>query len=306
MKVLFAGTPSIAVPSLQAVAQTHEVRGVLTAPDTRKGRGKKLTPPPVKLAAQELGIPVIQHARTGREAREAAAQLQADILVVYAYGRIFGPKFLSLFPLGGINVHPSLLPKYRGSSPISSVILNGEEETGITIQTLSLECDAGDIILQRRFPLSGREHALELTDRCALEGASLLAEALDLMEAGKAAPTPQHHEDATYCRQIEKEHGRIIWESDACSIDRQVRAYIPWPGAYTCFKGMKLTITQAEPIDGRIDFPPGNVFAKEGGIMVAAGSGALRIKRLQLASRKEMDWISFLNGNPEILGSRLG
>ncbi len=310
MRVLFAGTPEIAVPSLERLAGESTVCGVLTNPDTVKGRGKKLLPPPVKVKAVELGIPVLQFDSLGKAAREAVKLLHPDILAVFAYGRIFGEKFLSLFAYGGINVHPSLLPKYRGSSPILSAIRDGESETGITIQKIALEMDTGDIIRQIVIPLSGTETTASLSRLAAERGASLLVKVLTDMEKGVFPSRPQDEEKATYCRKITKEDGRIHWEESAVLIERKIRAFTPWPGSFTTFKGKKLNIVTAyhDPARKNSGDTPGKVTGvdKTRGILVQTGEGVLVVTSLQLQSRKVMDWKTFVNGTPQIIGSTVG
>ncbi len=309
MKILFAGTPEIAVPSLKALAQKFDVRGVLTNPDRKKGRGKVLSPSPVKTAAMDLGLPVLQFPSLGSESRTAVKKLDADILAVFAYGRIFGPKFLSLFPYGGVNVHPSLLPKYRGCSPISSALLAGDDVTGITIQRIALEMDTGDIILQRTFPILDDDTAESMTKKFSREGASLLVDALELICCGKAEYTPQDESKASYCSSVNKEDGLIDWKMPAQQIERMVRAYYPWPKAYTLYREKKLSISFAESFheEEYESYPPGTVIREMPGrgILIAASSGVLLVKKLQLESKREMDWRSFLNGNPGFIGETL-
>ncbi len=310
MRILFAGTPEIAVPSLKAAARQFEVVGVLTNPDRPKGRGKGIAPSPVKQAAIELGIPVLQFSTLKRDAREAVSALGADILVVFAYGRIFGPKFLSLFPKGGVNVHPSLLPRHRGCAPIQAAMLAGDRETGITIQRIALGMDTGDIILQRSYKIEEQETAADVTERFSHEGAALLVEALQLIEAGREQPVSQDEARACYCMTIRKEHGSICWEQPADQIVRMIRAFTPWPKAYTRWGGKKVMIPAAAadmeyPVG---QSPSGTVIGEVPGrgIAVAAGSGAVIIQQLQLETKRAADWKSFLNGNPGFIGSRLG
>ncbi len=249
MKILFAGTPEIAVPSLKAAAEEFDVVGVLTAPDKVSGRGRSLTPSPVKAAAEELGLNVLQPERLGAEARSLTADLGADLLVVFAYGRIFGPKYLSLFPLGGINMHPSALPKYRGPSPITAVLLAGDAETALTVQRISREMDAGDIIRQTPFPLNGTETSASLTEAVAQAAAGELTAAIRDIEEGKAVDVPQEDAAAVYCRLVKKEDGIVDWTLPAVRIERMIRAYTPWPRAVTTHKGAPLALLEASPAD---------------------------------------------------------
>lgn len=313
MRVLFAGTPEIAVPSLRKLAETHTVCGVLTSPDRRAGRGRHTVASPVKLVAQKLGIPVIQPPRLGSQARAEAGDLGAELLVVFAYGRIFGPKFLALFPYGGINVHPSLLPKYRGPSPIPAAILAGDSETGITIQKIAPEMDAGDIFEQVALPLDGSETAESLAARVAAEAAPILRRVVDDIGAGTATAVPQSDQGVSYCSVISKDDGAIDWTAPACEIERMVRAYHPWPTAHTTWDGRQLAILAATCADneerpGSAAKRPGTVVGldKRRGILIQTGNGTLAVQRLQLQSKKALDFQSFWNGVQGFDGAELG
>ncbi len=313
MRVLFAGSPEMAVPSLVAAARSHRVVGVLTNPDRGSGRGRKTEESPVKAAAKRLGLPVLQPEKLDAAARLAVQNLAPDILAVVAYGRIFGPRFLALFPRGGINLHPSLLPRHRGPTPINAAILAGDRETGITVQRLALRMDAGDILLQERIPLSGRETAGSLTALAADKGAPLLVRALDLIARGEEAGTPQREDEASYCGLLTRESGRIDWTREAAHIERMARAYNPWPGAWTLFRGETLRILAAgvpetREVAAAEGPPPGKVLGvdKSRGILVQTGGGLLAVTELGLQSRRAMDFRSFLNGNRDFIGSVLG
>lgn len=323
MRVLYAGTPEIAVPGLEALANRHEVVGVLTNPDRGTGRGRKVRFSPVKTKALDLGLTVVQPETLRGEARESVASLDPELLVCVAYGRIFGPKFLSLFPRGGINMHPSLLPRHRGPAPIPAAILAGDRETGITIQQLAREMDAGDILLQQKRPLTGRETTAALTAWAAEEGAEMLVEAVDLIEAGREEPVAQDPEKATYCSFLSKEESWIDWRESAVEIDRRVRAFNPWPLARTSWGSTPLIVHDSAPAEegvaealrreyrddhGGVEPEPGRVLGvdKVFGILVQTGVGALGITRLQAPARKPMTWDAFLNGNPELVSALLG
>jgi methionyl-tRNA formyltransferase len=328
MRILFAGSPAIALPSLETLVslaledETFELAGVLTNPDSVKGRhggaeptevGKALPGfsrefesrgrvPPVLLKPEKLDL----------RAREAAARLRPDLLVSFAYGSIFGPRFLSLFPMGGINIHPSLLPKYRGPAPIPAAILGRDTETGITVQRLALEMDAGDILIQESFPLCGRETAGELSETAAAKGAALLRRVLRDMSGGTLAGRPQNHREASYCSLITKEDGRVNWEMDAGDIDARIRAYTPWPLSWTTHGDRRLNILEGTP-GGQGSAPagsgavPGTVLGvdKNRGILVQTGGGVLGIARLQYHTKKALEWRTFLNGVRDFIGSRL-
>jgi methionyl-tRNA formyltransferase len=322
MKVLFAGTPDIAVPSLVRLAEKHTVAGVLTAPDTRKGRGKKLVYNPVKEKALELGLPVLQPHTLRSEARREIAPLGAELLAVFAYGKIFGPRFLALFPRGGINVHPSLLPRYRGSIPLIAPIVNGDAETGVCVQRIALEMDAGDILSVQRRSLDGSETAGSLSEWAADTGAEMMGAAVDAIAAGQDRGEPQRGEEAVYCRRLGKSDGKINWSLPAPMIARSVRGFNPWPKAFTFWKEQRLNILAAEAVkedaqeeavsEGRsassAPAPYGTVVGmdRERGILVQTGSGLLALQSLQLQSKRPAEWSAFLNGNRDFIGSRLG
>ncbi len=313
MQLLFAGTPAIAVPTLRHVAARFPVVGVLTAPDARAGRGRTLSPPAVKVAAEELGLTVLQPPRLDEDARAAVRNLGPDMLVSFAYGKIFGPKFMGIFPDGGLNVHPSLLPKYRGPSPIAAAILAGDSETGITVQYISLYMDAGAVVAARRLPLTGEETTGSLTQRVAEQAGDLLVDTLERIEEGNAEPVPQNEQEASYCKLIEKEDGAIDWTLEVEHIERMVRAYNPWPGAFTDYDGKRLTIWEAGIYNGEQartceHSQPGSVCGvdKGHGILVKTGDGVLAVRRLQLQSGKPVDWKSFINGHRDFPGTVLG
>lgn len=323
MRVLFAGTPEIAVPTLTAIhASSHELVGVLTAPDRPRGRGRKPARPVVADAAVELGpqsqsadraIPVLQPETLRTQAREEVSRLEPGVLVCFAYGRIFGPRFLDLFPHGGLNVHPSLLPRYRGPAPIPAAILAGDAETGITVQRLALEMDTGDIVLQDPIALDGTETSSSLGRYVAERAGELVVRVLDALEAGTVEPRAQDHAAASYTRLVSKEDGEIDWTRPAAEIERMVRAYDPWPRAWTVMDGERLAILEAALApEGRGNLAsasaPGTILGvdKELGILVETGNGLLALQRLHLQSRKPLEWRSFVNGMQELAGTVLG
>jgi methionyl-tRNA formyltransferase len=309
MRLVFAGTPAIAVPTLRLLAERHEVAGVLTNPDAAAGRKLQTSQSAVKQAALELGLPLFQPARLDAEARAVIAALQPELLVCVAYGFIFGPKFLALFPRGGINMHPSLLPLHRGPSPLSAAILAGDAESGISVQQLALEMDAGDILVQERFPLRGDETTAGLTDFAATRGAALVLQAVDQLAAGCAVLQAQDGTRASYCRLIGRDDARIDWTAPAVSIDRQVRAYDPWPRAWSLWNGEALTVLECRPLPGNEPGAvPGTVLRvdKSNGILVQTGDGLLALRRLQLPAKKPLDFQSFANGARGFAGSVLG
>jgi methionyl-tRNA formyltransferase len=328
MRILFAGTSAIAIPSLKALSDMElkgegvVLSGLLTRADAARRHGQP-EPSDVSAAAfqldkdrKESGLPSIVQLKSEKldsRAREEVAALSPDLLVTFAYGRIFGPRFLALFPLGGINIHPSLLPKYRGASPIPAVILAGEKKTGVCIQLLAAEMDAGDIIAEAPLELSARETTQSLSEKSAITAAHLLRELLrneDFASRINAA-RPQEGEPV-YCRQIKKEDGLIDWSKSASQIDAQIRAFTPWPLSFTCRGKDTLIILEAEPLEAppgmAIDAPPGTVLGtdKGRGILIQTGDGILAVSRLQWRTKKALDWKAFCNGERDFIGVRLG
>ena len=328
MRILFAGSPAIAVPSLSALSELELegkgviLAGLLTNPDRRRGRHGLPEPTDVSAAAVTLDItrmkkgllpiPQLKPEKLDARARNDAAALSPDLLVSFAYGRIFGPRFLALFPLGGINIHPSLLPKYRGASPIPAAILAREKETGICIQKIALEMDTGDILVREQFALSGRETASALSETVSQRAANLLRELLSGFAAKSAAASPQEGE-ATYCSHIEKEAGLIDWKKSAEEIDAQIRAYTPWPLSFTQLGKDTLFILDAQCIEHHPEPLPcekvsGTVLEidKNRGILIQTGKGVLAVTRLQWQAKKALDWKAFSNGVRDFAGAKLG
>ncbi len=309
MRVLFAGTPSIAVPSLEALAaSSHEVVGVLTAPDRPSGRGRALRPSAVKSRASELGLPILAFDRLGSAARAEVEALSPELLACFAYGKIFGPRFLALFASGALNVHPSLLPRHRGPAPIPAAILAGDRETGVTVQAVARETDAGDVYAQERIPLTAEETSESLAQRVAPTGARMLVEVIDAIAAGTASAVPQDHSSATHTSVVRKEDGRIDWTLSAVQIDRMVRAYTPWPRAHTTLRGEHLAVLASQPVPHGGGGRPGTVVRVDTshGILVETGNDLLALRKLQLQSRKPLEWRSFQNGVPDLVGLVLG
>ncbi len=317
MRILFAGTPALAVPCLEKAAHAHEVVGVLTSPDQPSGRGRAPVPPPVKEAAERLGLRVLQPEKLDAAFLEVVRGLAPDALVVAAFGKIFRKSLLDLFPFGGINVHPSLLPRHRGPSPISAAIMAGDRETGVSIQKIALKFDTGDIYAQEVFPLKCDETTAGLTDALALVGARLLETVLAGFSSGQA-PVARAQDDsqATYSHTLTKEDGMVRWEEPAEVIERKVRAFDPWPRAATTRGGETILllkshvypVTLGEDQDRPETEMPGTVRAVDRGhgLLVRTGRGILAVERLQQQFKKPMDWRSFVNGHPDIIGARLG
>lgn len=303
MKLLFMGTPAFAVPSLEMLIKAgHTVCGVFSQPDKPKNRGMKLLPTPVKVCAQAHGVPVYQpeKLRDGT-ALELIRSLAPDLIVVVAYGRILPDDILAYPPMGCINVHSSLLPKYRGAAPINWAILNGDTETGVTIMHMASELDAGDIILQRTTPIGPQEDAAALYDRLAALGGELVVEAVAAMERGDATRTPQDHALHTLAPMLSKALSPVDWSRTAHEIHCQIRGLIPWPAATTdIISGEPMKLFAAVETGAKTAAAPGTLLAggKEG-IDVACGHGTvLRLTELQPPGGKRMKAADYLRGHP--------
>jgi methionyl-tRNA formyltransferase len=315
LRILFAGNPDIAVPALKALSQNFTVVGVLTNPDKPTGRGRHMEPPPVKVEAQRLGIPVLQYDRLRADSRASVSDLGPNLLISFACGHYFGPKFLALFECGAINIHPSLLPKYRGSSPLQFALLHGERKTGISVQRIVAQIDSGDILSSTEIDLNGTETTTTLGELVAPLAADLIVGTLEKWRDGSLVERQQDEREATFSRMLTKADGEIDWSKSAREIHCMVRAFQPWPRAYTTFGDKTLFITAVhgslfdlsnEPIE--TDVQPGTVLGriKKKGFAIACGDGMLHVDRLQLAQKKEMDSAAFSNGNPSIIGAVLG
>ncbi len=320
MRILFAGSPDIAVPSLIRLSFGHDIVGVLTNPESAKGRGLAVTGTSVARVAGELfgnRVPVLAFERLDSAAREAVAALKPELLVSFAYGRIFGPKFLALFPRGGVNVHPSLLPRHRGPTPIQAAILALDQETGVSVQRLALEMDTGDLLGVVRIPLSGRENADDIAEVAAILGADLLSRVVDEIAEGREHAWPQEGEPS-YCGMLKKEDGLIDWNAPVLHIDAKVRAFSPWPGAFTYFNGLKLDILESYPFPG-VTYAAGPAsfeyenpsvgtilgLDKARGIMVQSKDGLIALRRLRLQNKKALSYKEFANGVKNLAGSVL-
>ena len=306
MNILFMGTPDFAVPSLQALLEAgHAVCGVFTQPDKPKNRGMKLQASPVKEFALSKEIPVFQPGKLRDGTALAQMQgLDPELIVVAAYGRILPEDILEAPPYGCINVHSSLLPKYRGAAPINWAILNGERETGVTIMHMAPELDAGDIILQRSTPIGPDETAPELFDRLAQMGGALLVEAVAQLQAGTAPQIPQDGSQATYAPMLSRELSPLDWSKPAQALHNQVRGLLPWPAAAGVFSGIRCKVFLTDIIDHTTTAKPGTVVeAGKGGIVMACGGGSLlRILELQPDGKKRMAAADFLRGHPLATG----
>ena len=308
-KVLFMGSPEYAIPSLEALHAHHQVVLVVTQPDRRQGRGRKLSPPLVKKVALENGIPVWQP--TTLRSPEALARLreaQAEVYVTAAIGLWLPAEVLALPACGCLNLHASLLPRWRGAAPIAAAILFGDPETGVTLMQTDPGWDTGPIVAQARCAIGSEDTTASLTHRLAQTGADLLIETLPTWLAGEIEPRPQPQEGVTYARQLSKADGRIDWQRSAVHIERMTRAYTPWPGAFTTYRDRPLRILRARAgTDWRGDDPPGTVLTlPEGDIVVVTGEGALVLLEIQLAGKRAMPVEVFCCGQRAFVGSMWG
>jgi methionyl-tRNA formyltransferase len=315
LRIAFAGTPDFAVPTLRALADSpHQLVGVLTQPDRPAGRGRALKASPVKCQALELQLPLSQPQQL--RSPEAQAQLSSwapDVLVVVAYGLILPAVVLALPRLGCLNVHASLLPRWRGAAPIQRAILAGDTETGITVMQIEAALDSGPILAQARIPIDPAGNARQLHDRLAQLGAVLMLDCLGQAEAGLLNPTPQPALGVSYAAKVDKTEARIDWWHSAVDIERQVRAFNPWPVAETLWRGEQLRIWDARAAtDNRLagdhaDFAqPGNVLGLQGGeLLVQCGNGRLALINMQLAGRRIVTAREF-GGTQSLAGSRFG
>jgi len=309
LRLVFMGTPAFAVPALEAlVAKGHHVVLVVTQPDKPRGRGGKLTPPPVKEAALACGIPVAQpvHLRD----RDLLSRLQKEkpaVIVVVAYGRILPVEILTLPEHGCINVHASLLPRYRGAAPIQRALMNGEQETGITTILMDEGMDTGDILLQKPLAIGAEENFGSLYERLSRLGAEVLVETLSLLEKGKLPRRPQEHARASFAPPLTPEDEVISWSQAGWVIGNQVRALDPFPGARTVFQEKVLKIWRVKPLSGSFPGLPGEILASiPEGIVVRAGEGAVLIQELQLAGGRRLPAAVFLRGHSLPEGTILG
>ncbi len=310
MKVIFLGTPAFAVPTLDRLARTrHEIMTVLTQPDRPAGRGMQPAPSPVKTRALELGLRLMQPDKASSpSALEEIRTMGPDAAVVVAYGQILKREFLDVPRFGCINLHPSLLPRYRGPTPIQSAILAGERVTGVTTMLLDEGTDTGDILLQREVVIADDDTAGFLHDKLAEVGAELMVETLEAVEKHSVTPRPQDEAEATMTRKLDKKDATVNWNRSAKEIFNLTRAMDPWPGCRTTFREDVLKVWKVEPCkeqprEGR----PGEVLAAEGGsLIIRTGEGAVRILELQLPGGKRMTAAEFMRGHVIEAGTVLG
>jgi methionyl-tRNA formyltransferase len=305
-RIVFFGTPSFAITTLQELLKgPDKLVGVVTQPDREKGRGRKVVISPVKELALRHDLIPLQPEKAKEEAfQEILKGLRPDLMVVVAYGQILPRSVLDIPKYGAVNVHASLLPKYRGAAPIAWAILNGEKMTGVTTMVMDEGMDTGDILLQTETPIGDGETCETLHDRLASLGAQLLSETLEKMKAGTIRPIPQDHSKATYAPPLNKEDGHLDWKKEAEEIDRQVRAFNPWPGAFTKLDGLLLKVYKGE-VRGKA--PSGKagtvIWVGSDFIEVEAGKGSYLLREVQLEGKRRMTIREFLSGHPVPVGT---
>lgn len=312
MNIVFMGTPDFSVPTLQRLIESeYTVIAVVTQPDRPKGRGRQVVSPPVKVLAAQHSILVFQPERIrAPEIQQQLREFAPDAIVVVAYGQILPESILQIPRLGCINVHASLLPKYRGAAPFQWAIIRGEQETGITTMIMDKGMDTGDILLQERVAIDTKDTAGTLHDKLSQTGAELLLRTLQGLEEGSVKPIPQNHEEATYAPLLKKQDGLIAWQEPATAIYNKVRGMQPWPGAYTFFQGKTIKLLKVE-IDAscspEVEASPGTVVAidQERGPVIATGGGLLRILEIQPQNKRPMQCSDFCRGYHVKIGDQL-
>ena len=299
MRVVFMGTPDFSVTALESLIKAgHEVAAVVTQPDKPKGRGKAVLMTPVKEKALEYSIPVFQPVKVrDPEFIKVVEDLRPEVIVVVAFGQIIPRVILDMPRYGCVNIHASLLPKYRGAAPIQWAIIDGEKETGVTTMMMDAGIDTGDMLETVTVPIEADETGGSLHDKLSAAGAKLIISTLEGLKEGTLTPVPQTDEGTCYAKMLTKSLGDIDWNASAEAIERLIRGLNPWPSAYTCWNGKTIKIWSAEVVDWEKDAKAGEVVACDAGqLIVKAGEKALRIKELQLEGKKRMDTASFLRG----------
>ncbi len=308
MKIIFAGTPEFAAVALKALIDSpHEIVAVYTQPDRPSGRGLKLTPSLVKTLALAHQLPVFQPAslKEGIE-QEKLAKLNADVMVVAAYGLLLPAAVLGIPRLGCINIHPSLLPRWRGAAPIQRTIFAGDTETGVAIMQMDVGLDTGPVLLQKKYKLAEDETSQTLHDKLAVIGAEALLETLTLLEQNKVSPQPQDNANTTYADKISKEEAIIDWTRPAIELEREIRAFNPWPVAYTSWQQQNLRVWRAKALQEITNKSPRSIVrASKEGIDVATGEGVLRLLQLQLPGGKVLPVSDFYNAHRDKLGEEI-
>jgi methionyl-tRNA formyltransferase len=308
MRIAFLGTPEFAVPSLEALHLAHEIISVFTQPDRPKGRGNPLTESPVKVAAKRLGLDTRQPERIRRpESVDYLHRMSPDLMVAVGYGQIIPQNIIDIPRFGILNVHASLLPKYRGAAPIQWAIANGEHETGVTIMQIDAGLDTGDMLLKAAVSIGFDETAPELSARLAPLGARLLIEAIAQIESGTVVPQKQNNDEATLAPILKKEDGRIAWSRTSQQIYNRLRGFTPWPGAYTSFRGEPLLIISGTPSQPEEQVVQGTIYIRRRRLFAGCGAGTVfELREVQLAGKKRMLAEAFLNGYKLQTGETLG
>lgn len=310
MTLVFCGTPQFAVATLQKLVESgFEVRLVVTQPDRPSGRGLELAAPPTKQLAQSLGLPVVQpdKIKNNQEFRAQLEAVQPDAIIVVGYGRIIPKWMIDLPPHGNLNLHASLLPRYRGAAPIQWAIARGETTTGVTTMRIDEGLDTGDILLQQEVAIAPQDTAVTLAPRLAAIGADLMIQTLRGLEAGTITPRPQDHSQATLAPVLEKEEGRVDFQRTAGEIFNRLRGFQPWPGAFTTFRGKQLSLLGAKPLSSGPALQPGEISVSGERLLVGCGAGTvLEALELQLEGKKRMSARDFLHGHPPRPGEKLG
>jgi len=306
--IVFMGTPDFAVPSLRIIVENqYDIKALVTQPDRPKGRGGKLGPPPAKQEALKYGLRILQPVKLSGEFIKVLQSIKPDLIVVVAYGKILPKKILKIPPLGCINVHASLLPKYRGAAPIHRAVMNGDRVTGVTTMYMSEGMDTGDIILSGRTEIKADDTVGTLHDRLAKIGSQVLLETIELVVRGEVPRKAQDDQEASYAPPLGREEEIIDWEKEAEKIFNQIRGMNPWPGAYTFWKEKRLKIWKSEVIKEEAGFSPGEIIElNHEGIVVGTGKGILQLLEVQLSGAKKMSASAFLRGNKLSVGDFLG
>jgi methionyl-tRNA formyltransferase len=299
MHIVFCGTPEFAVPTLKLLLASPEfkIAGVISQPDRPRGRGQEVSPSPVKMAAAAAGIPVYQPVKIqSDDPFDWLTRIAPEAVVIIAYGQIIPPRLLTLPRYGWINLHASLLPKYRGAAPINWAIVNGESRTGLTTMRIDAGLDTGEILLQQEILIGPNETAPELASHMAEAGAPLMEKSLLGLRSGSLAPRPQDHSAATYAPLLKRQDGRIPWDLTAAEIYNRIRGFAPWPGAFTTFRA-RLCQIRGTPSPGTTPAPVGRIFRLQGELFVACGSGTLlRLESVKLEGRKRVEAGEFASG----------
>lgn len=299
MKIIFMGTPDFSVGTFEALVEAgHEVVLAVTQPDKPKGRGKEMQFTPVKECAMKYGIPVFQPRKVREpECIEELRKYDADIMVVVAFGQILPKEILEMTPYGCVNVHASLLPKYRGAAPIQWAIIDGEEVTGVTTMQMNEGLDTGDMLLKVEIPIEAKETGGSLFDKLSDAGAKLCVETLDKLEKKEITPIPQGETTTSYAKMLDKQAGNIDWTKSAVEIERLIRGLTPWPSAYTNWNGKVMKIWDAQALEGASDALPGTIAqVDKEAFYVQTGNGFLKVCELQIPGKKRMDAAAFMRG----------